>query len=202
MPGPQVCANYPFDFTAPLFKLHCREDLDPSAAAEGWPPYNARKKECVGRDVSLPGRMPAAAGRRGRRPTEFIFPINENKLMSETLGYIHSVETFGLVDGPGVRYIPSFAGAVPLRCQYCHNPRPERLRRTPPAPTREAFTAAYRYRNYWRGNGRLTISGEPLCSWTLSARVFRLARAQKVRTALDTSTQPLCARQRRMDGPL
>ena len=55
----------------------------------------------------------------------------------------------------------------------------------------EAFIAAYRYRNYWRGNGGLTISGgEPLLQLDFVSEVFRLARAKKVQTALDTSAQP------------
>ncbi len=53
----------------------------------------------------------------------------------------------------------------------------------------ETFAAAYRYRNYWRGNGGLTISGgEPLLQLDFVSEVFRLARA--VQTALDTSAQP------------
>ena len=55
----------------------------------------------------------------------------------------------------------------------------------------EAFNAAYRYRNYWRSNGGLTISGgEPLLQMDFVSEVFRLARAKKVQTALDTSAQP------------
>ena len=110
--------------------------------------------------------------------------------MSETLGYIHSVETFGLVDGPGVRYIIFLQGCA-MRCQYCHNPRHGPLPKIPPKTPQEAFTAAYRYRNYWRSNGGLTISGgEPLLQMDFVSEVFRLARAKKVQTALDTSAQP------------
>ena len=78
--------------------------------------------------------------------------------MSETLGYIHSVETFGLVDGPGVRYIIFLQGCA-MRCQYCHNPETWAFTKDTAKTPQEAFTAAYRYRNYWRSNGGLTISG-------------------------------------------
>ncbi|MDD6523527.1 MAG: 4Fe-4S cluster-binding domain-containing protein, partial [Gemmiger formicilis] len=104
--------------------------------------------------------------------------------MSETLGYIHSVETFGLVDGPGVRYIIFLQGCA-MRCQYCHNPETWAFTKDTASTPQEAFTAAYRYRNYWRGNGGLTISGgEPLLQLDFVSEVFRLARAKKVQTAL------------------
>ena len=110
--------------------------------------------------------------------------------MSETLGYIHSVETFGLVDGPGVRYIIFLQGCA-MRCQYCHNPETWAFTKDTASTPQEAFAAAYRYRNYWRGNGGLTISGgEPLLQLDFVSEVFRLARAKKVQTALDTSAQP------------
>ena len=110
--------------------------------------------------------------------------------MSETLGYIHSVETFGLVDGPGVRYIIFLQGCA-MRCQYCHNPETWAFTKDTAKTPQEAFTAAYRYRNYWRSNGGLTISGgEPLLQMDFVSEVFRLARAKKVHTALDTSAQP------------
>ena len=110
--------------------------------------------------------------------------------MSETLGYIHSVETFGLVDGPGVRYIIFLQGCA-MRCQYCHNPETWAFTKDTAKTPQEAFTAAYRYRNDWRSNGGLTISGgEPLLQMDFVSEVFRLARAKKVHTALDTSAQP------------
>ena len=110
--------------------------------------------------------------------------------MSETLGYIHSVETFGLVDGPGVRYIIFLQGCA-MRCQYCHNPETWAFTKDTAKTPQEAFNAAYRYRNYWRNNGGLTISGgEPLRQMDFVSEVFRLAHAKKVQTALDTSAQP------------
>ena len=108
----------------------------------------------------------------------------------ECKGYVHSVETFGLVDGPGVRYIIFLQGCA-MRCQYCHNPETWAFTRDTEKTPQEAFAAALRYRNYWRDNGGLTISGgEPLLQMDFVSEVFRLARAKGVHTALDTSGQP------------
>ena len=75
-----------------------------------------------------------------------------------------------------------------MRCQYCHNPETWAFTKDTASTPQEAFAAAYRYRNYWRGNGGLTISGgEPLLQMDFVSEVFRLARAKKVQTALDLS---------------
>ncbi len=109
---------------------------------------------------------------------------------TQTSGFIHSVETFGLVDGPGVRYIIFLQGCA-MRCQYCHNPETWAFTRDKAQTPQQAFDAAYRYHNYWRNNGGLTISGgEPLLQLDFVSEVFRLARAKGIHTALDTSAQP------------
>lgn len=113
--------------------------------------------------------------------------------MSQThpaTGYIHSVETFGLVDGPGVRYVLFLQGCA-MRCRYCHNPETWAFTQENAKTPQQAFDAAFRYRNYWRNNGGLTISGgEPLLQMDFVSEVFRLAHAKGIHTALDTSGQP------------
>lgn len=110
--------------------------------------------------------------------------------MSDILGRIHSVESFGLVDGPGVRYVVFLQGCA-LRCQYCHNPETWACAGAKPMTAAEVFQKAYRYRTYWRGNGGLTVSGgEPLLQLDFLDELFTLAKARGVHTALDTAGQP------------
>ena len=79
----------------------------------------------------------------------------------KTLGYVHSLESFGSVDGPGVRFVVFLQGCA-LRCKYCHNP--ETWAEGGEEWTAEAlFQRVYRYRNYWGKKGGITVSGgEPL----------------------------------------
>ena len=106
------------------------------------------------------------------------------------IGYVHSLESFGSVDGPGVRFVVFLQGCA-LRCKYCHNPETWAAEGGEEWTAEKLFQRVYRYRNYWRGNGGLTISGgEPLLQLDFVREVFRLARAKKVQTALDTSAQP------------
>lgn len=115
--------------------------------------------------------------------------------MSNTIGKIHSIETFGLVDGPGVRYVLFLQGCH-MRCQYCHNPETWTLEVgngvgvgefTP----EEAFKKALRYKPYWGNNGGITVSGgEPLLQIDFVTEFFRLAKEKGIHTTIDTSGNP------------
>ena len=78
-------------------------------------------------------------------------------------GRINTVETFGSVDGPGVRFI-FFMQGCPLRCGYCHNPETWSMTEGGEVMTAEAaFQKAFRFKNYWKNGGGITVSGgEPL----------------------------------------
>ena len=112
--------------------------------------------------------------------------------MSTTKGKIHSIETFGLVDGPGVRYVLFLQGCH-MRCQFCHNPETWTLEVgngvgvgefTP----EEALKKALRYKPYWGKDGGITISGgEPLLQIDFVTEFFRLAKQKGIHPTLDTS---------------
>lgn len=105
-------------------------------------------------------------------------------------GRVHSIETFGLVDGPGVRYVIFLQGCH-MRCQYCHNPETWDQQCGEEQSAGEAFQRAYRYRSYWKDNGGITISGgEPLLQMDFVTEIFALAREKGIHTTLDTSGNP------------
>ena len=111
------------------------------------------------------------------------------------IGRVHSVESFGLVDGPGVRYVIFLQGCA-MRCQFCHNPDSWETG-NPAAETTDAETLierALRYKKYWGKDGKrggITVSGgEPLRQMDFLTKFFQLARAKGVHTALDTAGQP------------
>ena len=77
-------------------------------------------------------------------------------------GYIHQLESFGSVDGPGVRFIIFFAGC-PLRCKYCHNPDTWDMMKGKQYTADELLDEAITYPEYWRTKDGITMSGsEPL----------------------------------------
>lgn len=105
-------------------------------------------------------------------------------------GSVHSLESFGLVDGPGVRYVIFLQGCK-MRCKFCHNPETWSTNGGEEYTAEELFKKAYRYKNYWKKNGGITISGgEPLLQMDFVTEVFRLAKQKGVHTALDTAGQP------------
>ena len=111
------------------------------------------------------------------------------------IGRVHSVESFGLVDGPGVRYVIFLQGCA-MRCQFCHNPDSWETG-NPAAETTDAETLidrALRYKKYWGKDGKhggITVSGgEPMLQMEFVTALFELAHQRGVHTVLDTAGQP------------
>ncbi len=102
------------------------------------------------------------------------------------VGRIHSFESFGTVDGPGIRFVVFLQGC-PLRCQYCHNPDTWKT-------GGEEYTAedvanrAWKYRNYFGDKGGVTVTGgEPLLQIDFVIELFTLLKEKGLHTCVDTS---------------
>lgn len=105
------------------------------------------------------------------------------------VGFVHSFESFGSVDGPGVRYVIFLQGCN-MRCRYCHNPDTWKSGGEQ-WNSEELLKKAVRYRNYWKNNGGITVSGgEPMLQAEFLYEFFSLAKENGIHTTLDTSGQP------------
>ena len=105
-------------------------------------------------------------------------------------GYIHSTESFGSVDGPGVRFVIFVAGC-PMRCQFCHNPDTWNMQVGEQRNADELLAQAMRYKSYWKDGGGITVSGgEPLMQMDFMIELFRKAKEKGVNTTIDTSGAP------------
>ena len=105
----------------------------------------------------------------------------------ETIGRIHSIESFGSVDGPGVRYI-YFLHGCPLRCQFCHNPDTWGSKKYEEYTPEKALQQAMKYKTYWGKKGGITISGgEPLAQIDFVLELFKLAKKEGINTCIDTA---------------
>ena len=101
-------------------------------------------------------------------------------------GYIHSTESFGTVDGPGVRFV-IFLQGCPMRCKYCHNPDTWEMnrgeRRSPESLIREFD----RNRQFYARGGITVTGGEALMQIDFLLELFGLAKKEGIHTCLDTS---------------
>ena len=105
-------------------------------------------------------------------------------------GYIHSTESFGSVDGPGVRFV-IFTAGCPMRCQFCHNPDTWNMKTGTLTSTDDLIKKALRYRSYWGDEGGITVSGgEPLLQIDFLTELFKKAKENGIHTTLDTSGNP------------
>ena len=103
---------------------------------------------------------------------------------------VHSLESFGAADGPGVRYVIFLQGCR-MRCQFCHNPDTWEEQGGTEYTAEELLSKALRYRNYWGAEGGITVSGgEPLLQMDFLLEFFTLAKKMGIHTVLDTSGQP------------
>lgn len=110
--------------------------------------------------------------------------------MEQIKGRIHSIESFGSADGPGVRYIVFLQGCR-MRCKYCHNPDTWSLQSGELQTPEEVLKKALRYKSYWGKTGGITVSGgEALLQIDFLIELFKLAKEKGVHTTLDTSGNP------------
>ncbi|GAA0748367.1 pyruvate formate-lyase-activating protein [Clostridium oceanicum] len=103
------------------------------------------------------------------------------------MGKIHSIETLGLVDGPGIRFVVFFQGCT-LRCLYCHNPDTWDLKGGEEIEAEDLIKKVKRYKPYFKNNGGVTCSGgEPLMQPEFLLRFFKLCKENNLNTVLDTA---------------
>lgn len=102
------------------------------------------------------------------------------------IGHIHSLESFGTVDGPGVRFVVFFQGC-PMRCKYCHNPDTWPLSGGKEMEVSEILDAFERNRGFYLDGGITATGGEPMMQLDFLIELFEEAHKRDINTCLDTS---------------
>lgn len=103
-------------------------------------------------------------------------------------GRIHSLESFGTVDGPGIRFV-IFMQGCPLRCLYCHNPDTWDVNVEPAysMTAQELLEEVLKYKRFILNGGVTVTGGEPLLQSVFLKEFFKLCREEGIHTAIDTS---------------
>ena len=101
-------------------------------------------------------------------------------------GYIHSKESFGTVDGPGIRYV-LFMQGCPMRCLYCHNPDTWKIGSGEAVEAEDIIEEYYKNRHFYKDGGITVTGGEPLLQIDFLIKLFSLAKAKSIHTCIDTS---------------
>lgn len=108
-------------------------------------------------------------------------------MKKDKIGYVHSIETMGLVDGPGIRFVVFMQGCK-LRCLFCHNPDTWKLETGLEFTPDSLVKKIERYRPYFESTGGVTFSGgEPLLQDEFLLACLKLCKAKKIHTCIDTS---------------
>ena len=102
-------------------------------------------------------------------------------------GYIHSFQSLGTVDGPGVRFVVFFQGCN-LRCKCCHNPDTWKMNNGKTYEAEDVVKKVLRYKEYFKDNGGITLSGgEPLLQPVFAKEIFAICKSNGINTCLDSS---------------
>lgn len=101
-------------------------------------------------------------------------------------GFVHSTESFGTVDGPGIRFVVFLQGC-PLRCLYCHNPDTWDRTKGTEKTADELLTEYDKNRDFYKRGGITVTGGEPLLQFDFVTELFRKAKEKGIHTCLDTS---------------
>lgn len=102
------------------------------------------------------------------------------------MGKIHSFESFGTVDGPGIRFV-IFMQGCPMRCKYCHNPDTWQKDTGYEYSPQEVAARVLKYKSYIKNGGVTVSGGEPLMQIDFVTELFKILKQQGIHTALDTS---------------
>ncbi len=107
--------------------------------------------------------------------------------MDPIKGQVHSIQSLGTVDGPGLRFVVFLQGCN-LRCKCCHNPDTWDMHGTKTFTAEEIVEKATKYREYFGEKGGITLSGgEPLLQPDFAYEIFKLCHENGINTCLDTS---------------
>ncbi|MFQ9985284.1 MAG: 4Fe-4S cluster-binding domain-containing protein, partial [Lachnospiraceae bacterium] len=106
--------------------------------------------------------------------------------MSPSKGRIHSIETFGTVDGPGLRFVV-FTQGCSMRCLYCHNPDTWAMQGGTVMSVDELLEKYEVNRSFYRNGGLTVTGGEPMLQLDFVTELFVEARRRDIHTCLDTS---------------
>lgn len=125
-------------------------------------------------------------------------PLRERKVPKrdgEVLGFVHSTESFGAVDGPGIRFV-AFMQGCNMRCQFCHNPDTWKKNVGTEITSSELLEKALPFRQFWGEKGGVTLSGgEILLQIEFAIEFFTKCKELGINTCLDTCGQPFTRRQ-------
>ncbi|MBQ9246392.1 pyruvate formate lyase-activating protein [bacterium] len=105
---------------------------------------------------------------------------------TEIKGNIHSIESFGTVDGPGIRLV-IFMQGCPMRCLYCHNPDTWSFDKNKHITVEEILNKYDSIKEFLKNGGITVTGGEPLVQTDFVTKLFKRAKEKGIHTAIDTS---------------